>query len=72
MPAHFYKEREHTTKALEVHRTRSLLFYFDLCSSNKDLIFLCERFHRPFLQGLQGEKPQNSNLIMVFLCMGLY
>ena len=44
----------------------------DLCSSNKDLIFFCERFHRPILQGLQGEKLQNPNLIMVFLCMSSY
>ena len=39
-----------------------LLSSFDLCSTNKDRIFLCERSHRPSQQGLQGKKTTNPNL----------
>ena len=44
----------------------------DICSTNKDPIFLYKIFHRPILKGLRGEKSQNPNLIIVILCMGSY
>ena len=30
MPTRFYKEREHTVEALEVHRARSSTFFFPI------------------------------------------
>ena len=72
MLTRFYKERSTQQKGLQFVMQDLQGSSFDLCSSNKDQIFLRERFYRPILQGLQGEKPQNSNLIMIFLCMGSY
>ena len=72
MPTRFYKEREHTAEALEVHRARSSTTFFPIFVLPTKIKSLCERYYRPSQQGLQGEKISNPNLLIIFFIDGFH
>ena len=66
VPTHFYEERKTQQKDSRfIRRTSFRFFILDLCSTRKDLIFLCERLFRSIQQDLLRYCDTSNPILMI-------